>query len=48
MRYGGISAYRDARPFFIGLIAGYFLGVGVSVLVDVLWVMGEGHPYFHG
>ena len=48
MRYGGISAYRDARPFFIGLIAGYFLGVGVSFLVDVFWFMGEGHPYFHG
>ncbi len=48
MRYGGISAYRDARPFFIGLIAGYFLGVGVSYLVDVFWFMGEGHPYFHG
>ncbi|MBT5325715.1 MAG: hypothetical protein HOL51_06275 [Gemmatimonadetes bacterium] len=48
MRYGGISAYRDARPFFMGLIAGYFLGVGVSYLVDVFWFMGEGHPYFHG
>ncbi len=48
MRYGGISAYRDARPFFIGLIAGYFLGVGVSFLVDIFWFMGEGHPYFHG
>ena len=48
MRYGGISAYRDARPFFMGLIGGYFLGVGVSYLVDVFWFMGEGHPYFHG
>ena len=48
MRYGGIGAYRDARPFFMGLIAGYFLGVGVSYLVDVFWFMGEGHPYFHG
>ena len=48
MRYGGISAYRDARPFFMGLIAGYFLGVGVSYLVDVFWFMGEGRPYFHG
>lgn len=48
MRYGGIAAYRDARPFFMGLIAGYFLGIGVSYLVDVFWFMGEGHAYFHG
>ena len=48
MRYGGISAYRDARPFFMGLIAGYFLGIGISYLVDVFFFMGEGHAYFHG
>ena len=48
MRYGGISSYRAARPFFIGLIAGYFLGVGISFLVDTIWFMGKGHPYFHG
>lgn len=48
MRYGGIGAYRDARPFFMGLIAGYFLGIGVSYLMDVFFFMGEGHAYFHG
>ena len=48
MRYGGISAYRDARPFFMGLIAGYFLGIGISYLVDIFFFMGEGHAYFHG
>ena len=48
MRYGGISSYRASRPFFIGLIAGYFLGVGISFLVDTVWFMGKGHPYFHG
>ena len=48
MTYGGISSYRAARPFFIGLIAGYFLGVGISFLVDTIWFMGKGHPYFHG
>ena len=48
IRYGGIAAYRQARPFFMGLIAGYFLGIGLSYLVDIFWFMGEGHAYFHG
>ena len=48
MRYGGIAAYREFRPFFMGLIAGYFLGIGVSYVIDIFWFMGEGHPYFHG
>ena len=48
MRYGGIAAYRTARPFFMGLIVGYFLGIGVSYLVDVIWFFGLGHAYFHG
>ena len=48
MRYGGVRAYRTARPFFMGLIAGYFLGVGISYCVDIVWFMGDGHVYFHG
>jgi len=48
MRYGGIRAYRSARPFFMGLIVGYFLGIGVSYLVDIIWFFGVGHAYFHG
>jgi hypothetical protein len=46
LRYGGIGLYRGARPFFIGLIAGFFLGVGVSFAVDVIWFFGLGH-YIH-
>ncbi len=48
MRYGGLRAYQTARPFFMGLIAGYFLGVGLSYCVDIVWFMGDGHVYFHG
>jgi hypothetical protein len=48
LRYGGVSAYRSARPFFLGLIAGYFLGIGISYLVDLVWFFGVGHAYFHG
>ncbi|NKB68685.1 MAG: hypothetical protein GKR89_16600 [Candidatus Latescibacteria bacterium] len=48
MRYGGIGAYRGARPFFMGLIVGYFLGIGLSYIVDIIWFSGTGHAYFHG
>ena len=48
MRVGGISAYRELRPFFIGLIVGFYLGVGVSYLIDVIWFFGIGHPILHG
>jgi hypothetical protein len=43
LRYGGIQAYRRARPFFVGLAAGFFFGVGVSFGVDVIWFYGYGH-----
>lgn len=43
LRLGGIAGYRTARPFFIGLIAGFFMGQGVSFTVDVFWFMGSGH-----
>ena len=43
LRFGGIRAYRQARPFFIGLAAGFFVGVGVSFGVDVFWFYGYGH-----
>ena len=48
MRFGGIELYRKAAPFFIGLIAGYFLGVGLSFLIDVVFFTGNGHPILHG
>ena len=43
LRYGGIGGYRAARPFFVGLIAGFFVGVGISFGVDVIWFFGVGH-----
>ena len=48
LRYGGIGLYRQARPFFIGLIAGFFLGVGLSFVVDIVWFFGMGHPIHNG
>jgi hypothetical protein len=43
LRYGGIKGYQKARPLFIGFIAGFFLGQGVSFAVDVFWFSGQGH-----
>jgi len=43
LRYGGIHAYRRGRPFVVGLAAGFFVGVGVSFAVDVIWFFGFGH-----
>jgi hypothetical protein len=48
LRFGGIGLYRRATPFFVGLIAGHFLGVGVSFLVDMVFFPGTGHPILHG
>jgi hypothetical protein len=48
MRFGGIDLYRRATPFFIGLILGHFLGVGLSFLIDALCFPGRGHPILHG
>lgn len=48
LRFGGIDRYRRAVPFFIGLILGHFLGVGLSFFVDLLFFPGVGHPILHG
>ena len=48
LRFGGSALYRKATPFFVGLIAGHFLGVGLSFLVDLIFFPGVGHPILHG
>lgn len=48
LRLGGIGLFRRVRPFFIGLIVGFFLGMGWSFAVDATWFLGEGHPILHG
>ena len=46
MRAGGIGLYRRAQPFFIGIILGYFTGIGVSFIIDMIWFPGQGHPLY--
>jgi len=43
LKIGGIHLYRRAIPLFIGLVVGYVVGVGVSMVVDGIWFMGQGH-----
>ncbi len=47
LKVGGVVLYRKAAPFFVGILAGYTLGVTLSFLVDVLWFPGAGHE-IHG
>ena len=47
-RYGSGNAYHRSRPFFIGLIAGFFMGVGISYGIDLIWFFGKGHPILNG
>lgn len=43
LKMGGIQLYRRTIPLFIGLIVGYVVGVGLSLVVDSIWFMGQGH-----
>jgi hypothetical protein len=36
LKYGGPRLYRDARPFFLGLILGEILGAGAWLVLDYL------------
>lgn len=46
LKLGGIRAYRTARPFFTGMIMGYFTGAGISFVVDMIWFVGQGHNIY--
>ncbi len=43
LKVGGITLYRRSIPLFIGLIVGYVVGIGLSLVVDSIWFMGQGH-----
>lgn len=46
LKVGGPSVYRKSRPFFIGLLVGYILGVALSAFIDMGWFPDRGH-YVH-
>jgi len=43
LKFGGLPAYRRGIPFFVGLLVGYVIGIGISFIVDVFCFMGDGH-----
>lgn len=47
LKVGGNRLYTRSRPFFLGMLVGYVVGVAVSFVVDVIWFPGEGHMVHH-
>lgn len=43
LKAGGVFLYRRSIPFFLGLMVGYALNVGVSFVLDITYFGGEGH-----
>ena len=43
LKAGGVFLYRRSIPFFLGLMVGYALNVGISFVLDITWFGGEGH-----
>ena len=43
LKLGGISLYRRAQPFVLGMLVGYVLGVVMGFVVDAVWFPGQGH-----
>lgn len=43
LKFGGTKLYREAQPFFLGMLVGYVLGVVLSYGVDVIWFPNTGH-----
>jgi len=44
LKLGGIPAYRRAVPLFLGLMAGAVIGTFLSIITDLIWFPGAGHP----
>lgn len=47
LRIGAAALYRRYIPFFLGVLTGYTAGVGLSLVVDIIWFPGAGHS-IHG
>jgi hypothetical protein len=45
LKYGGVTAYRAGRPFFLGLILGQITCVGAWMIIDS--VTGMVGNYIH-
>ena len=43
LKLGGLERYRRTAPLFLGMVVGYLVGIGLGVLIDVIWFNGNGH-----
>ena len=43
LKLAGAGFYRKSRPFFVGMLVGYILQVGIGLLVDAIWFQPQGH-----
>ena len=43
LKFGGLERYRKTAPLFLGMLIGYLAGIGLGVVVDVIWFNGNGH-----
>ena len=48
LRLGGPGLYARLKPFFVGLVVGFMVGVVLAAVVDGVWFRGAGHPILHG
>ena len=43
LKFGGLETYRRMVPLFMGILIGYLAGIGLGLIVDVIWFHGNGH-----
>lgn len=45
VKFGGPSLYERSKPFFYGTVVGYCGGIGLVLIVDLIWFPGSGHGF---
>jgi hypothetical protein len=45
IKVGGPRLYERAKPFFYGTVIGYCGGIGLGVVIDLIWFPGAGHGF---
>jgi len=48
LRVGGMSLYNRIKPFFLGMIVGYAMGLLVVLFTDMIFFPGKGHNLYWG
>jgi len=46
IRIGGLALFERAKPLFVGMVVGHFMGAGFSFLIDAIWFEGQGHSLY--